>query len=79
MKPLADGDDAALPETERESALLADDTLETALRAFDTSGAERLPVVDLVDRGRIVGSASQVRALAAFNKELIDSSVEEHR
>ena len=43
------------------------------------SGAARLPVIDPADRGRIVGWASQVRALAAYNRELIASSVEEHR
>jgi hypothetical protein len=36
-------------------------------------------VVHRGDRGRIVGWASQVNALARFNKELIASSVEEHR
>ncbi|MGE5259520.1 MAG: CBS domain-containing protein [Actinomycetota bacterium] len=78
MRPLADGETDILPEAARELALRPDDTLETALRVFDTSGAERVPVVHL-DRGRIVGWASQVSALARFNKELIASSVEEHR
>lgn len=79
MRPPDAGDDATLPEAQREASLTADDTLEAALRAFDTAGAERLPVVDPADRGKIVGWASQVRALAAYNKELIASSVEEHR
>jgi CIC family chloride channel protein len=79
MQPLADGETDSLPEAERELALRPDDTLETALRVFDTSGAERVPVVHRGDRGRIVGWASQVNALARFNKELIASSVEEHR
>jgi CIC family chloride channel protein len=43
------------------------------------TGAARLPVVAPADRGRIVGWASKVRALAAYNRELIASSVEEHR
>jgi len=68
-----------LPEGERERALQADETLETALRAFDTMGAERLPVVEPNDRSKIVGWASQSRALSAFNKALIAASVEEHR
>ena len=55
------------------------DTLETALRMFDTSGAGTVPVVDPDDATRIVGHASQVRALAYFNRALIDISVEEHR
>jgi CIC family chloride channel protein len=79
MRPLQDGDPVVLPEGERERALQADETLETALRAFDTMGAERLPVVETHDRSKIVGWASQSRALSAFNKALIAASVEEHR
>ena len=79
MRPLMDGDPVVLPEGERERALQSDETLETALRAFDTMGAERLPVVDPRDRGKIVGWASQARALSSFNKALIAASVEEHR
>jgi hypothetical protein len=36
-------------------------------------------VVDPKDRSRIVGWASQTRALSWFNKALIAASVEEHR
>ena len=79
MQALADGEVDVLPDAERELALRPDDTLETALRVFDSSGAERVPVVQSADRGRIVGWATQVGALASFNKELIASSVEEHR
>jgi CIC family chloride channel protein len=79
MRPLQDGDPVVLPEGERERALQADETLETALRAFDTMGVERLPVVETHDRSKIVGWASQSRALSAFNKALIAASVEEHR
>ncbi|HMB47613.1 MAG TPA: chloride channel protein, partial [Afifellaceae bacterium] len=55
------------------------DTLETALRMFDNSGQSTIPVVDPDDVTRIVGHASQVRALRFFNRALIDVSVEEHR
>ncbi len=79
MRPLAEGEDETLPEAERERALRSDETLEAALRAFDASGAEKLPVVNAADRSKLVGWASQVRALSFFNKELIASSVEEHR
>lgn len=79
MRPLQDGDPVLLPEGERERALQADETLETALRAFDTLGAERLPVVEPKDRSKILGWASQARALSTFNKALIAASVEEHR
>ncbi|MGK2923397.1 MAG: chloride channel protein [Methyloceanibacter sp.] len=79
MRPPQDGDPVVLPEGERERALQADETLETALRAFDTMGADRLPVVETHDRSKILGWASQSRALSAFNKALIAASVEEHR
>lgn len=79
MRPLQDGEPAVLPEGERERALQADETLETALRVFDTLGAERLPVVEPRDRSKILGWASQTRALSAFNRALIAASVEEHR
>jgi CIC family chloride channel protein len=77
MQPLAEGEDEVLPEAERELTLSGDDTLESALRSFDNSGAERIPVVHPADRSKKIGWASQVRALARFNKELIASSLEE--
>ncbi|WP_350334942.1 chloride channel protein [Coralliovum pocilloporae] len=55
------------------------DTLETALRMFDSSGATDIPVVDENDATRAIACARQVRALRYFNKELIATSVEEHR
>ena len=74
---LAEGEADTLPEAERELALRADDSLETALRAFDTSEAERIPVVDRAERGRKIGWASWMRARARLNQELIALSVEE--
>jgi CIC family chloride channel protein len=79
MQPLAEGEAEALPEGERELTLRPDETLEMALRLFDTSGAERIPVVSPTDRGKIIGWTQQTRALSRFNKELIALSVEEHR
>jgi chloride channel protein, CIC family len=58
--------------------LKPNDTLEAALRAFDTGGYERLPVVDEDNPGKIVGWASQVRALRFFNRTLVAASDEEH-
>ena len=55
------------------------DTLERALRIFDTGGHSRLPVVGNDDPTKIIGWATQVRALRYFNKALIDASVEEHK
>jgi CIC family chloride channel protein len=79
MQPLAEGEGDTLPEAERELAFRADDTMETALRVFDASGAERVPVVHPAARGKILGWATQIAALARFNRELIALSVEEHR
>lgn len=79
MRPLPEGDPDVLAEGERQHVLLHDETLETALRVFDSLGADRLPVVANHDRSKILGFATQSRGLAAFNKALIDASVEEHR
>ena len=64
---------------EGEPSLRPSDTLETALRTFDTSGEPVLPVVDEADGETVIGRASQVRALERFNASLIAASVEEHR
>jgi len=62
----------------REHALKPADNLETALRVFDASGLQRLPVFDENDETRLIAWASQVRALRYFNKALVDASEEEH-
>ncbi|ADZ69792.1 chloride channel protein [Polymorphum gilvum] len=59
--------------------LYTTDTLETALRTFDESGATRLPVVLRADPARVVGHAHHVRALSYFNSALIKAAEEEHR
>lgn len=55
------------------------DNLGTALRLFDTSGLQSLPVVDEKDQTRIIAIANQSKALAYFNRALIAASEEEHR
>lgn len=55
------------------------DELDTALRAFDSSGSSRIVVVDKADPMQQIGWAYHVRALRYFNKALIDATVEEHR
>ena len=55
------------------------DNLEKALKAFDAAGGASLAVIDPDDPTRIVGWAKQVNALSYFNKQLIDTHVEEHR
>ena len=54
------------------------DTLEKALRTFDSGGHSRLPVIDEVEGTTVIGWAEQVKALAYFNKRLIAASEEEH-
>lgn len=79
MQPL---DEDAQEDVDPEKDLVvlrADDSLDVALRAFNETGLERLPVVDGTEKTKIIGTATQVKALSAFNKELIASSVEEHR
>ena len=72
--------DAEAFEPERAIATLTRrDTLATALRRFNETGRERLPVVDVQDDRRLVGWAYQVKALAAYNKALVQVSIEEHR
>ena len=79
MTPISEGEESTLEPDTAEYVLRPGDTLETALRLFDTAGAERLPVVGPDDRTILVGWARQVRALSWFNKALIETSVEEHR
>jgi len=78
MNPFKDGD--ALPEFDIATAkawLRPSDTLESALRAFDSSGEERLIVIEGKDQ-RPVGWAYHVKALSNFNKALVEQSREEH-
>ena len=74
-----DAEPETLDEESGTPSLLPTDTLDTALRSFDSVGQSRLPVVDVRDRGKIIGWAEQVKALEHFNKRLIDVSEEEHR
>lgn len=62
-----------------DTALNRTDNLESALRTFDDGGHQRLPVIDESGDNKIIGWATQVRALAYFNKALVDASEEEHR
>ncbi|WP_026379536.1 chloride channel protein [Afifella pfennigii] len=55
------------------------DTLEAALRTFDSSGASTVPVVSPDDATKVIGHVSQIRALRYFNRALIRQSEEEHR
>ncbi|MEO0496987.1 MAG: chloride channel protein [Pseudomonadota bacterium] len=59
--------------------LVPTDTLEKALRLFDGGGHTTLPVLENSQSEKILAWADQTRALAFFNRALIDASVEEHR
>jgi CIC family chloride channel protein len=80
MTPIGVGEDRPkAPDGLKEPWLMPGDTLERALRTFDSFGASRIAVVSGSDETRVVGFATRINALAAFNKALIDSHVEEHR
>lgn len=54
------------------------DSLESALKSFDSCGKAALPVVRKGDATRIVGVARHVRGLRYFNAALIKATKEEH-
>ncbi|TYC51704.1 chloride channel protein [Rhodobacterales bacterium] len=54
------------------------DSLESALKSFDSTGMETLPVVRKGNAGEIVGIARHVSALRHFNSALIKATKEEH-
>jgi CIC family chloride channel protein len=72
-------DAASLADVAERRKVRANDTLETALRIFNETGADALAVVDPRERQRVVGSVSHVQALRAYNRRLVETSVEEHR
>lgn len=55
------------------------DTLETVLRVFNETGADALAVVDPRERTAVTGTVSHVQALRAYNRRLVETSLEEHR
>ncbi len=77
----ADGeeDDDPLRRDPDKPWLMTTDTVEAALRTFDKSGSQRIAVVHEADKNRIVGWATHIDTLNAFNAALIDAHVEEHR
>ena len=69
-QPQADGDVAWLA---------ANDTIETALQAYDAAGATRIVVVEGTHDMTPIGWAEQVTALSALNRALIEAHEEHHR
>jgi CIC family chloride channel protein len=72
-------DPASLADVSDARTVRSNDTLETALRIFNETGADALAVVDPRERGRVVGTVSHVQALRAYNRRLVETSVEEHK
>ncbi len=73
-------EDEELPEfTDDTIRLRPEDSLEAALRIFDSGADARLPVVDGDDDNKIIGWATQVQALSYCNAELVEAIDEAHR
>ncbi|MFK5980710.1 MAG: chloride channel protein [Rhizobiaceae bacterium] len=53
--------------------------LEQALQKFNSSGHQKLPVVDEINPDIIIAWATQLEALSHFNKALVNVSEEEHQ
>ena len=80
MLPIEKSVSEAMAGLEADTAWLTpDDTVESALRAFDKTGLNRLPVVENGDTSKLAGWTEQVDALNAFNDALIEASREEHK
>ena len=75
----ADLDERPPPLEEGTPRLLTSDTMERALRIFDETGDDEIPVVRAAALSQTVGYARQVDALRHFNEALIDASIEEHK
>ncbi len=58
---------------------LASDTLEAALRVFDSSGLARIAVVDSEDNDHVIAWATRLDAIEAYNAALIQANVEAYR
>lgn len=80
MQPVDPADEPQMHDPENgPPALKPTDRLESALRTFDAGGHDRLPVLAADNDARIIGWASQNRALRAYNRALVTASEEEHR
>jgi CIC family chloride channel protein len=76
--PPANEEDRVFRPGEDGNYLHETDSLESALKSFDSCGEALLPVVSSRDATRIIGLARHVRALNHFNEALIKANEEEH-
>ena len=74
--PAGDDPETPPPPFDERPALSKADTLERALRAFNSGNYSRLAVTDA--KGRLIGWADYARALEAFNAAMIEAEREEH-
>lgn len=80
MRLVGDGEDPGPIDRDSGTPVLTpSDTLGSALRRFDDTGASMIAVVSGRDPEKVVGFAHQVDALSSFTRHLIDANVEEHR
>ena len=66
------------PLSEDASRLETTQSLGAALAMLNEAGEQGLPVVAPADQAAIVGYLSRVKALAAYNKALIEQNIEHH-
>jgi len=78
MTPLSEDDEGEAAKPEAGPYLQAAHTLRHALRIFDESGREWLPVVDAQSE-ELIGWVRHFDAIEAYNKALVAAHVEEHR
>lgn len=76
IKHVAQQDAATMNLGAHKMFLKPSDSVQTALKAFNDTGLERLPVVDKTDTRQLIGWLYHVDALRVFNKALIDFSKE---
>ena len=80
MTPLSEEEVQNPPQQDPEGPILTpQDSLESALRAFDQMSEPRIPVVDETDVSKVVGWAEHMEALRTYNQALVASHVEEHQ
>lgn len=80
MHPPDEDEASRLEEYEEDMAWVTpEDTMEAALRAFDRTGYDRLPVVDGMDTSVLKGWVERVDTLDSYNRALIAATEEEHR
>ncbi len=81
MTPLQDDESDEFNKDGEENApwLPISATLEQALRTFDRTGLDHIPVIDTRHPGKLAGWAMKVEALDLYNQALVEAHVEHNR